>query len=1533
MTILKIKLKALISKVLYKFQKSFSECIRKIHSQVHMALFSSYGKNVYEASQSASSSSGIVNTTFATKQRQVIKSSPIKKVVFGMLTASDIRKLSVCEVYRPSQRNTSGGDPVGTPYDRRMGVLESGHICETCGYDNKNCLGHLGHINLPIPIYNIIFIDWISRILQCVCVACARPRILPENMKMMGIRGVGISRLKCIALRAEKYTTCPWEDCKKNLFSFRVEEQERITRTWSSLTSKEVSSIDFSAGEALNVFMRMTDETCYQIGLNYGLPSDPIHKDATKSNALQFRPEALIFTALPVIPPISRPYIIQDRKQHDDDLTDKYNSIAKECEKLSPHPNIKKPENSRRQPLTETKRCKIEASLRSHVWTLIHNKKDKSKVSAGGRPHKGLRERITGKDGRVQFNVRGKRVDFSARTVIIGGGTLIRADEIGVPEYIAKILTESCVVTKYNLEHMQKLVSEKKVNKIIRRGVTRNLSSMPDKGCKMRLFPGDVIEVHLYDGFPVVANRQPTLRLESMIGFKIRIIDCFPMRLPVCFTTGLNADFDGDEMNIHIPQSIGAKTEVAVILRAANQILSPQRNAPVNGIVQDGLVGCYLLTNIWDDTNTCTTVPVDIYYMCIDNSKIPRARVSNLLKRAYRWYPEFIAESDGYYAFVSDDIEIPGTLFLSILFPPDLKYEKVTDENPKYPMVKIEEGVILPGSGPICKKVVGARAGSYLHEVAIRCPDMAIEFLTECQFLVDHWLYTHGFSIGVSDLFLSGDADETISNALIETEIKVGDILDRCPNGIPDDAAEQEINGLLNSTMNVGLRLSKNNMSKGDRNALNVMRKAGAKGNLTNLVQTTAFVGQQNVNGKRIQPLLCGGTRTLPYFEEYDNSSRARGFVGCGYRDGLDPIQMFFHAMGGRQGIIATAVGTAVTGYIQKRIGRKMEDNIVHEDCSVRINPSTKEEIVDLSKPPDENNIVLKGGKIIQFIYGGDGFDARKLCYAKGINFPFFCNPVSVASRMNNSYRQNTGDYDAKERKLDNEEIDLITSYITVGYHNHVKKLSPSLKRATANIRHALSKACKFVTIIEECIPEFCEELRNIFEKSKCQVGDKVGLVASSSVSEPATQMMLDTFHLAGVGTSDRGGGVPRLDELIGATKSDKQKKTTGTLYLSNNEITELTNVITEIKKSGVGNERLKKLREERLCIGTILKKTYEEVKVGDLIKSYSLGWIDKDVIDGSCFSPIEESLKDDLVIGGYEKYKPEWWGDTTLNSCDIYDMGNYFQWWVVRVQFDVGKLYERRMSLKDIKCVIEETHSELRCVCSPDIIGKMDIFCDYTTAIESFNNLSTEFFQLSPGEKRIRESHITQSNLPYFICRDIVVNVVKNTKISGIEGVKKAHVREDLESGSICIDVDLQPKSTVISKKRFVTMLSDPHADASKTVVDDMHTIASVLGIEAARKMIIEEDTRIISFNGTYINPRHIQLLVDNMTYTGEITSVRRDGISRDVGPIAKLMFEQPVTNAITAAVSTEQDSVRSVASAIMMGVLSSGTGSVITK
>ncbi len=1420
------------------------------------------------------------------------KIEPIDFVSWSTLTDDEIRKMSVCQVFRPSQRNSVGGDLTGTPYDRRMGVLESGHSCETCGHDNRTCPGHMGHIDLPVPVYNIIFVEYILKILQSVCPFCAECRITKQHLSIMGVRGTGFSKLKMIAAKSEKVIVCPRGDCGKPLPSFSSPDGEKIYRCFG-----ESGAVEFGAGEALNVFYRISNGTCSLLGFNANLPQGDEFKctNTMKEHILQFRPESLIFTAFPVIPPTVRPYIVQHGTQCEDDLTGGYNSIVKSCEKLKDDKPKKKGDT-----LCEMKRKKIEAEIAQHVHTLIHNKGDKSKISVGGRPHKCLFKRQTGKEGRYNLNIRGKRVDFTARTVVIGGGTLIRADEIGVPQLIAETLTVPKRVTSLNLEWCQDLVTQKKVNKVTRGGQVRNLSAMPDHGCKIKLNIGDTIAHHMLDGEIILFNRQPSLRPESMLAFKAVILPGYAWRLPTCMTPGFNADFDGDEMNIHLPQSVGARAEAMLLYRAAAHLITPQRNGPINGIVQDGLVGCYCMTNIWENTNRCEHISPKVFFYVIKSSKIPSERIDSLFERAIKYYPDYITFTKGKYSLVGD--QVPGTLLLSIVFPLDFDYERKTDTNDRYPVVRIKEGIIVPNtgpyaseaSGPLCKKAIGTRGISAYDDIwKVYGPETAINFLTETQFVSDYWLYTRGFSIGISDCMIT--VSDEVTSLMAEAYAKIGIILDSCPEGVPDENSEVKINTILNSVMNVGLRLSKNNMNKGDMNGFNIARDSGAKGSLTNTVQITAFVGQQNIHGKRVVPMVDGCTRTLPHFKTNDHSAQARGFVASGYAKGMNPTEMFFHAMGGRVGVISTAIKTSVSGYLQKRIGRKEEDNKIEWDATVRLGGSDS--------------------KIVQYIYGGDGMDAQKLCHAKGASFPFFCNPVNIARRINNNVRKMYGLAEGGERELLDEEIDYVCLYVTAGYHNF-KVLPPTLQRATDNTRDMLKKCLKYVKLYEEAIPEFCEEIVKRYEQAKIQPGDMVGLLSALCLGEPTTQMTLNVFHLAGVKEKDVSLGVPGLEEKLNTTKPDKQKKPTGTIYVNEKRVLELNELVAKTRDDPVSH---RKAKEERLALMQVIKSKFEEIQLGKLLVSHSIHYNPEDVCESYHFSPVS--------VVTYKPYVKKWWVDLFVSMNESPIGGN---WWVTKLKFDVQKLYEKRLTLSVIARRIEEDNpNQLRCVYSPDIEGEMDVYCNYDDIAERTKESLEHMLGMTPEGGR--ESFLTEHNINYYICRDVISATLKNTHIIGVPGVKETFIREDLSTGELVIDANLTQKSAIVSRERFITLLSDPDVDSTRTSVDDMWTMKSVLGIQAARKFIINSFNHIISFDGTYINPRHIQLLADNMTFTGEITSVRRDGISRDAGPISKIMFEQSVTNSIVASVFSEPDKMKSISSSLMFGMSNNGgTGTV---
>lgn len=486
---------------------------------------------------------------------------------YGTFSADEIRAISFCKVELPSPQGGSIKMGLGTPYDPSMGVIENGARCKSCNYGPDECPGHLGHIELPIPVYNRMYIKYILKLLKVVCPSCSRPRYKYEHFELLGYTNIKPeSRLSFIYKKLSnnnksKRRDCPWEDCQKVLPNFSFNQNKDIVITYLDGRGGSKSNI-FSAGEALNVFQRIPNEALKYLGLNHYLSDNLEILDTniipTKEHIHQFRPEDMIFTALPVIPPIARPYVIREGQKCDDDITDKYNSIIKICRKLRGQSSSSV--NKKRKELSEVDIQNLERDLTFHISTMMDNKDGKSKLSAGGRPHKGLADRAKKKDGRIQQNIAGKRTDNCARSPICGGGVFLKDDELGVPRYIAEKLTRKFVVLDWNIHTFQSMVSCGDVVRVKRNGEVKRLDILePPISFKLRL--GDVVERKLIDGDFVLFNRQPTLRVESFQSFKTKIIDDYCFRLGLCFTTGFNADFDGER---HKTTTINRRPEKGV---------------------------------------------------------------------------------------------------------------------------------------------------------------------------------------------------------------------------------------------------------------------------------------------------------------------------------------------------------------------------------------------------------------------------------------------------------------------------------------------------------------------------------------------------------------------------------------------------------------------------------------------------------------------------------------------------------------------------------------------------------------------------------------------------------------------------------------------------------------------------------------------------------------------------------------------------------------------------------------------------------
>lgn len=497
------------------------------------------------------------------------KHAEILYIQWGALTGEQWKEYSVSHIHKPSPKNYSDSvsDRMNTPLDPLLGEQKNRAKCETCGKFNTECTGHAGHIDLPFPIYNLRYANQILKLLQCICVKCARPRMKPSHIEIQGFYKLhGFSRLKALAEKCNKSVkTCPFEDCNEPMlyFSLPVKKKSETGIIYYTAECKKNSRREeFSAREAYDVFTRISFEDLQALGFNSDLLHHPEYTNPEyfvnerMQHAHQFLPEAMLYTTVPVLSPLSRPSIRDKDGVKEDDLTVKYDDLVKAIKVYNDFHDQASSVSTRRGHI-KTK-ADLEFDIQNHLWTLANTKDEKNKTAfSGTKVHRSIICRLINKDGRIQQNVGGKRTNFSARSVIIGGGIRLKYDELGVPRHVAEVTTHPVRVGEWNLQECQQLVREGKVNNVTRmpdrpmegnlpsQPITIRFAKFPDKGRSFLLKPGDVIGRHLQDGDFVLFNRQPTLSPEGMVGFKSKIVDGLCFMLNLVWTRGYNADFDG----------------------------------------------------------------------------------------------------------------------------------------------------------------------------------------------------------------------------------------------------------------------------------------------------------------------------------------------------------------------------------------------------------------------------------------------------------------------------------------------------------------------------------------------------------------------------------------------------------------------------------------------------------------------------------------------------------------------------------------------------------------------------------------------------------------------------------------------------------------------------------------------------------------------------------------------------------------------------------------------------------------------------
>jgi DNA-directed RNA polymerase II subunit RPB1 len=1380
-----------------------------------------------------------------------------------------------------------------------MGVLEPGLICPTDGLDYMQTPGYAGHIELARPVFYIQYLSTILKCLRCVCFKCSKLLISKEKYKQ-ALKIQGDARWKYVFSLASKIKRCG-EDIEDGCGclqpnKIRKEGLATIFAEWKSEGSGEDAEpiiIKVTPEMTLKILKRVSDEDVSFMGFS------PVYS----------RPDWMICQVMSVPPPAVRPSVKHDAQQRsEDDLSHILVNIIKTNKTLQEKLQNNAPSNVIDDWTTV---------LQYYIATQVDNKIPgvASVAQRSGRPLKSIKDRLNGKGGRMRGNLMAKRVDFSARSVITADPN-ISIRELGIPMKIAKNITKPVIVNKMNKLFLTKLVQNgpekwpgaKTLEK--KNGESITLRYYLDRQ-SIVLEEGDIVHRHMMDGDAILFNRQPTLHRMSMMCHIARIMkrgDTF--RMNVADTKPYNADFDGDEMNLHMPQDPESEAELKNLAAVPYQIVSPANNSSIIGIYQDSMLGCYQFTRPDISFNPRDAMNILMMFNGVNEDE--------LLKNA---------ESDK--GITNFDI-------LTQIMPPlSMKYktkafkEDKDDAKTSNAVLEIRNGKYIRGQ--MDKGVLGAGTKGLLHRSCNDFGNMAsAKFIDDLQNVVTEYMKSSAFSVGISDLISDEHTNQEIIKVITQKKNDVKNLIDQTQIGIfenntgktNEEEFETQVNNILNQATSEAGKIGLKSLSKNNRFV--TMVNAGSKGSDLNISFMISCLGQQNVDGKRIP--YGFEHRTLPHFTKYDDSPSARGFVESSYINGLSPQELFFHAMGGRVGLIDTAVKTSTTGYIQRRLIKGLEDLMVAYDMTIRTNKN----------------------KIVQFAYGDDNIDTVKVenqpinlvsmsiqdIYAhylvpeesgkvKTLSNIFLKNTMTRYKKQYEEMMKKTNSYIEMMIKMRDEiiknvfknkgdsvvNVPVAFSYIIGNIQGQTNLTISSLVDITPleafqmiemcfdnlNKNHYAPPTSLFKTLFffylspkellivkrfnKAALTLLLDTITLDYKRAIVTPGEMVGMIAGQSIGEVSTQMTLNTFHFAGVASkSNVTRGVPRIEEIL--SLSSEIKNPSLSIYLKKDDETQ---------------------KDKARSIMYMLEHTQLE----EIVKSVEI-----------CFDPddLNTLINDDKdTIEQYREF------EKMVDECNEVSLSNdenEKSKWVIRMIMDPEVMLEKNITMDDVNFTLNNCYeNQINCVYSDYNADKLVFRIRMNEVIKNSSNRG--------GQKKTKVNPLDQSDQIY-ILKNFQEQLLQNVVLRGIKGIDKVILRKIkdnmVENNGVYKKQDIWVLDTIGTN--LLDVLGLDYIDKNRTFSNDIVEIYNVLGIEAARQAIYNELVDVIEFDGTYINYHNFSVLVDRMTFTHKMISIFRHGINNDnIGPIAKASFEETPEMFLKAARHGELDTLRGISANVMCG------------
>lgn len=947
---------------------------------------------------------------------------------------------------------------------------------------------------------------------------------------------------------------------------------------------------------------------------------------------------------------------------------------------------------------------------------------------------------------------------------------------------------------------------------------------------------------------------------------------------------------------MHMPQDDEASAELRNLAAVPRQIISPANNSPIIGIFQDSLLGLYRFTreNIAFDTRNAMN-------LLMTHSNVNKALFGS---------PETFIKNFDIFTQILPPL---STRYQNGLFDGD-KEDKKTSNN----IIEILNGKMMRGQ---LDKSVKKLIHSIFNDFGFQASS---DFIDHLQGIVTEYMKTSAFSVGISDLIADTETNDKIAQAITKKKKQVKDIIDQLQIGVfennsgksNEEEFETQVNNILNKAREEAGKIGRNSLDKNNRFV--VMVNAGSKGSDINIAQMISCLGQQNVDGKRIG--YGFEDRSLPHYTKFDDGPEARGFVESSFVQGLSPQELFFHAMGGRVGLIDTAVKTSETGYIQRRLIKGMEDLKVEYDMTVR------------------NNM----GKIVQFEYGDDSMETTKV---EGQSLPLIDmtteeiythytlpDEESSENKLNGSTFTTEANQriQSQKQQLKHKTLEKIQTMLerrkllleNVFLHEYNKNVNCPVhfQRIINNVRHQLhiqSNSMVDITplecfeIVEECkdtmrnirsvkfnqlfdtlfdyymnpkdliyihrmnrksLDYLCQVILTNYKKAIVTPGEMVGMIAAQSIGEPTTQLTLNTFHAAGISSkSNVTRGVPRIQEILSLSKDTKNPSLS--IYLK-------------------PEEQHNKLKAQQLMY------VLEHTQLRDVVESVSI-----------CYDPDNLNTlidEDKELIAQYREF------EMMAEECaDVSPLETQRSKWIIRFILDKEAMLDKNITMDDVHFAMNAGYKdEIECV-----------FTDFNTDKLVFRVRLMDMLKKKSATQGLNG---LDQNDEIYMLKNIQENMLNNIILKGAKNITKVILRK-LKDNVVREGLDYVKKEAWVLDTigtNLLDILSFEDIDNTRTFSNDIIEIYNVLGIEATRQCIYNEIADVLEFDGTYINYHHMALLCDRMCYSKSLISIFRHGINNDtIGPIAKATFEETPEMFLRAARHAEFDNMRGVSANVMCG------------